>query len=461
MSIKKAVTRATARMAALFTVAILLTSGGLNGVHADSVSTSTSIRVTAEMYSGKGSEYLELSDINEAIKSFSKAVSLEPGNAVYHLELGDAHGRNGNFRKAMEGYTQAIRIDPSEAAFYIMRGFAYYSNKKYAEAIADFTKAVELEPNEASVYHSRGRIYLFQRDYDKAVADFTSAVNLDPKNAIYLASRGSAYAKQGLYDKAVPDFEAAVSIDQNHIMAVDELAKAEFALAKQNPGLTARNAAPPPKEPSAETDRKQEAAQITQTEQPAITQDRNEARGEQTAVTQGSDKAPAEQPAAAPMSDEERARAERRAAAREKLVTVSARYLGTPYVWGGMNKDGMDCSGFTSIVYKEVYNITLPRTSEGMYKWKTDRIRDVSVEEARAGDLVFFNHGIYKDQDRAVDHVGIYLGDDRFIHALPNSGVRYDNLTEYGYLVGIKRISKKQAQTGQQAADQKKKIVKK
>jgi Tfp pilus assembly protein PilF len=93
-------------------IAVALAFGGFNGVHADSLS----IRVTAEMYSGKGSEYLELNDINEAIKSFSKAVNLEPGNAVYHFELGDAYGKNGNFRKAMEGYTQAITIDNGEAA---------------------------------------------------------------------------------------------------------------------------------------------------------------------------------------------------------------------------------------------------------------------------------------------------------------------------------------------------------
>jgi cell wall-associated NlpC family hydrolase len=434
------------RLAALFTVAILLLSGGFNDVHARfSLSNLlSSDRVTAEMHSDKGNEYLESNDVNKAIKSFSKAVKLEPGNAYYHFELGDAYERKGNFRKAIEGYTQAITIDSEEPAYYIMRGYAYHFRKKYAEAIADLTKAIELQPNEASVYYSRGRIYLFQRDYDKAIADFANAVNLEPKNANYLASRGSAYVKKGLYTKAVPDFEAAVAIDPNHVLAIDELAKAEFALAKRDSRLMAHGNAPSRK-PSGATDRKQSA---TQTEQTVAMQDSDDARTGQTVAAQDGDGARTEQIAAAQDSDDARARAERRALAREKLVTVSAQYLGTPYRYGGMGQGGMDCSGFTSIVYKEVYNLNLPRTTDAMWNWKNEKMRDVSVEEARAGDLVFFNNS--KNANRAVDHVGIYLGDNKFIHASSSRGVVYNNLTENYYknnFVGIKRISRKNQQS--------------
>jgi cell wall-associated NlpC family hydrolase len=215
-----------------------------------------------------------------------------------------------------------------------------------------------------------------------------------------------------------------------------------------------------PSKKSPDVTKKQPA---TQTEQPVVAaqdrdgartgptvaaQDRDDARTEQVVAAQDSDGARTEQTVAAQEDSEDaRARAERRALAREKLVTASAQYLGTPYRWGGMGQGGMDCSGFTSIVYKDVYSMSLPRTTDAMWNWKNDKMRDVPVEEARAGDLVFFNNS--KNKNKAVDHVGIYLGENKFIHASSSRGVTYDNLTSAYFknnFVGIKRISKRQRQ---------------
>jgi hypothetical protein len=84
-------------------------------------------------------------------------------------------------------------------------------------------------------------------------------------------------------------------------------------------------------------------------------------------------------------------------------VSTAKSYLGTPYKWGGTKSDGIDCSGLTQCVYKN-----LPRTAAEQWK-KTSR-----TNEPQPGDLVFL-----KDTGgrKGITHVGIYAGDGKFIHA--------------------------------------------
>ncbi len=82
--------------------------------------------------------------------------------------------------------------------------------------------------------------------------------------------------------------------------------------------------------------------------------------------------------------------------------------LGKKYVWGGNGKRGFDCSGFTKEVFEE-NGIKIPRNS-----WKQAKVgKKISRKHLRKGDLVFFNSKHHK----GVNHVGIYLGHGKFIHA--------------------------------------------
>jgi cell wall-associated NlpC family hydrolase len=102
---------------------------------------------------------------------------------------------------------------------------------------------------------------------------------------------------------------------------------------------------------------------------------------------------------------------------------VLSPWLGTPYVYGGNTKRGTDCSGFTSSVYMEKQGISIPRTSSEQFKIG----KSISVDNAIVGDLVFFGKvGNVKN----VNHVGIYVGKGKFMHASTSQGVTVTSLSD-------------------------------
>ncbi|RDV83250.1 C40 family peptidase [Ammonifex thiophilus] len=106
----------------------------------------------------------------------------------------------------------------------------------------------------------------------------------------------------------------------------------------------------------------------------------------------------------------------------ERLLAYAESLLGTRYRWAGENPEtGFDCSGFVKHVFGR-FGIYLPHRADLQSSYGTP----VSRYELRPGDLLFFCTGGY-----GIDHVGIYLGDGRFIHASSSRGcVRYNSLYE-------------------------------
>jgi cell wall-associated NlpC family hydrolase len=90
-----------------------------------------------------------------------------------------------------------------------------------------------------------------------------------------------------------------------------------------------------------------------------------------------------------------------------------AEWRGTPHRWGGVSRRGVDCSGFVSLTYQRLFGVRLPRTTRDQARTGDQ----VSRRALRPGDLVFFKTGW------RTRHVGIYVGQGRFIHAAEASGV--------------------------------------
>lgn len=101
------------------------------------------------------------------------------------------------------------------------------------------------------------------------------------------------------------------------------------------------------------------------------------------------------------------------------IIATAKKYIGVPYVWGGSTPSGFDCSGFVQYVFK-AHGISLPRTSKQQYtvgSW-------VSKSNLQPGDLVFFDTG-----GSGISHLGIYIGNNQFIHASTSKGVIITSLS--------------------------------
>lgn len=111
---------------------------------------------------------------------------------------------------------------------------------------------------------------------------------------------------------------------------------------------------------------------------------------------------------------------------RQQIIEYAATLLGCKYVYGGTSPSGFDCSGYTQYVFAN-YGVSLSHSSKTQYS------NAVSIKKAelQVGDLVFFSSTAGSS---TVGHVGIYTGDDQFIHAAsPGKGVRYDSLSSDYY----------------------------
>jgi len=119
---------------------------------------------------------------------------------------------------------------------------------------------------------------------------------------------------------------------------------------------------------------------------------------------------------------------------RDRVLLDVVSYLGAPYEYGGLSKSGVDCSGFTSLVYASAANRSLPRSVSAQFQ----EGRPVSKSTLEFGDLVFFN-----TTGRSPSHVGIYIEDDMFAHASVTRGVTLSSLESTYYkerFVGARRI---------------------
>lgn len=100
------------------------------------------------------------------------------------------------------------------------------------------------------------------------------------------------------------------------------------------------------------------------------------------------------------------------------IVNIAHDYIGTPYVWGGTSPSGFDCSGFLNFVFEQD-NQTIPRTVNEIWNFSTP------VDHPSVGDIVFF-----ETYQAGASHAGIYIGDQKFIHAGESRGVEISNLEQ-------------------------------
>ncbi len=125
---------------------------------------------------------------------------------------------------------------------------------------------------------------------------------------------------------------------------------------------------------------------------------------------------------------------------RKKLLEDAKYFKGGKYVWGGTTPKGFDCSGYVQYLYKK-HNVNLPRTAWAQSK----RGEEVNINNLQKGDLLFF----LTDKKRGipVTHVGIYLGNGKFIHAASKKKGIIISPVHHGYyakkFVSARRVANK------------------
>lgn len=114
------------------------------------------------------------------------------------------------------------------------------------------------------------------------------------------------------------------------------------------------------------------------------------------------------------------------------LVSLIDEWMGTRYRLGGTSKSGIDCSAFMQVLFAGIYGIALPRTAREQY----NNSQRISRTELKEGDLIFFN------TTGGVSHVGMYLQNNKFVHASSSGVTISDIFDEYWVrrFVGVGRV---------------------
>jgi lipoprotein Spr len=121
-----------------------------------------------------------------------------------------------------------------------------------------------------------------------------------------------------------------------------------------------------------------------------------------------------------------------------KMFEFIDEWYGTPYRLGGTSKSGIDCSAFSQYLFASVYGFSIPRTAREQYNL-TSRI---SRTELKEGDLIFFN------TRGSVSHVGIYLQNNKFVHASTSGGVMISDIFDEYWVkkfIGLGRLKDRES----------------
>jgi tetratricopeptide (TPR) repeat protein len=171
-------------------------------------------------YFYRGRTQSRMERMEEAVADFSSCLRLEPGfsQALYHR--GIIHSKRRNFKAAVRDFEKAMLISNNPHYHfkiyetYNNRGIQYLQQNRYEEARSDFDKAIRLDQRFGEVYLNRAMTHKALKNYDAALADFKSAESKGSGSADLHFFRAEIYIRQGLEDEAVSELQQAIMLNE-------------------------------------------------------------------------------------------------------------------------------------------------------------------------------------------------------------------------------------------------------
>jgi tetratricopeptide (TPR) repeat protein len=188
-------------------------------------------RPSQDMKKAEGSGEKQAGNLRQNIEACTKALKLQPKDALAYHNRAVANFRLGNYQEAVDDFTSAIEFDPKNATAYYNRAIAYGSLGRHKQAIEDGIKAIELNPKEAKAYINRGIDYIVLGNCNLAVDDFNTAIELNAQDASAYYARGVAYHKLGSHKEALRDFKKAAELGDKN---AQEYVKSQGATAESH-----------------------------------------------------------------------------------------------------------------------------------------------------------------------------------------------------------------------------------
>jgi tetratricopeptide (TPR) repeat protein len=163
-------------------------------------------------YYYRGQIYVDISNFKAAKEDFLKVTSMvEDDHRAWNF-LGATQTHGAENEKAVESYSKAITLDPNNALYYFNRASSLGQLGKLQEALLDFDKAVELGFNTSGIYNNRANTRYMLGDFQGAIADFSRSMEIDPNSMAPYANRGIAYLYTRDTIRACADWQRALEM---------------------------------------------------------------------------------------------------------------------------------------------------------------------------------------------------------------------------------------------------------
>ena len=164
----------------------------------------------------KGWRSVQNDNYQEAIDYFTKAISLNPKNAVAYAHQGQAYRGIDKLDKAILVHDRAVLLDSDNSFVIAQRGVTYRKMECYKEALQDLSKAIKLDEKYTWAIAQRGITYRQMNSHEEALRDLNRTIELDEDYAWAIAQRGITYRKTGRYQEALQDFNRAIELHEKN-----------------------------------------------------------------------------------------------------------------------------------------------------------------------------------------------------------------------------------------------------